>query len=163
MVFALALSALLAGCGEVKAMGEVVLFSALSGKLLFNGKPVVGATLERETKWRWGKETVKDAATTAADGAFSFPAVKRKMLLGSLLPHEPVIEQTITVSYGGKSYMLWATDKRDYESNGELNYVARGKTGLQTAADPRKQMSVTCKLESEPRHNGNIFGLCDFD
>jgi hypothetical protein len=160
---ALVFSIFLAGCGEVNAMGEVVLFSALSGKLSDKGKPVAGATLERETKWRWGKETIKDTATTTADGAFSFPAVKRKMLLGSLLPHEPVIEQTISVSYGGKSYMLWATDKRDYENNGELSYVARGQTGLRTAADPKKPMSVTCRLEGEPHQNGNVFGLCDFE
>jgi hypothetical protein len=160
---ALLLSVFLASCGEVEAMGEVVLFSALNGKLLDKGKPVAGATLERETKWRWGKETIKDATTTATDGAFSFPAVKRKMLLGSLLPHEAVIEQTISVSYGGKSYMLWATDKRDYENNGELSYVERGKTGIKTAADPKKPMSVTCRLDGEPHHNGNVFGLCDFN
>jgi hypothetical protein len=161
LAFALALSAFLAGCGEVKAMGEVVLFSELSGKVLDKGKPVGDLTLNREVQWVWGKETITDNVKTSKDGSFFFPAIKRKMFLGSFLPHQPVIDQKISVAYGGKSLLLWSVTKHNYDNNSEL-FFTNPTTGANSFyRDPAKPMSVTCSLESSPSHRGKIYGLCE--
>ncbi len=160
LVVPLALSTV--GCNEVNAMSEVVIFSAVHGVVTSQGKPVAGATLERETRWTWGKETVNDMATTGADGAFSFPAIKRKMLAGALLPHEPNVFQKITIQHGGKSYQAWSLNKRNYDNNGELMYFDDNK-GMVPYRDLAKPISIQCGLESPEHRSGKVFGICDFD
>ena len=143
-------------------MGEVVIFSAVRGVVTLQGKPVAGATLERETRWTWGKETVNDVTTTAADGAFSFPAIKRKMLVGSLLPHEPNVFQKIVIQHGGKSYQAWSLNKRNYDDNGELLYFDDNR-GMVPLRDISKPISLQCRLEAQEHRSGKVFGICDFD
>jgi hypothetical protein len=163
LALALALSAFLAGCGEVKAMGEVVLFSAVSGKVVDQGKPLAGIKLERETKWTWGKETINDHVVSGADGSFSFPAIKRKMLLGSILPHEAIIRQEIKASLNGSVREVWLANKRNYENNGELSYVDDNLRKMTNYRDPSKPIRVTCDLSGQPTRRGGIYGLCEFD
>ncbi|MEO7256101.1 MAG: DUF6795 domain-containing protein [Casimicrobium sp.] len=160
LVVPLALSTV--GCNEVNAMSEVVIFSAVRGVVTSQGKPVVGATLERETRWTWGKETVNDTATSGSDGAFNFPAIKRKMLAGALLPHEPNVFQKIVIQHGGKSYLAWSLNKRNYDDNGELLYFDDNK-GMVPYRDIAKPISIQCRLESPEHRNGKVFGICDFD
>jgi hypothetical protein len=157
-----AMSMFLSNCTEVNAIGEVVLFSALSGKVFDKGKPVAGVTLERETKWTWGKETIKDIAVTGNDGSFAFPSIKRRMLIGSLLPHETVILQDINLSLSGTVHGIWLTNKRNYESNGELHYFDDSK-GMTSYRNPSKPMQVRCSLDTQPERRGTIFGLCEFE
>ena len=47
-------------------MASMVIFSAVSGKVLQAGQPVAGAVVEREFRWAWKEENGKDAATTDA-------------------------------------------------------------------------------------------------
>ncbi|MCZ2134128.1 MAG: carboxypeptidase-like regulatory domain-containing protein [Burkholderiales bacterium] len=150
------------GCGEVNAMGEVVIFSAVRGVVTSQGKPVAGAKLQREAKWAWGKETLTDATTTAPDGSFSFPALTRRMLLGSFLPHEPSVQQKITVEANGKSHLAWSLLKQNYETNGELMYFD-DQRGLVPLRDRSQPMRITCKLENTEHRSGKVFGICDFD
>jgi hypothetical protein len=161
---AAALGLLLAatGCNEGKAMGEVILFSAVRGVVTLQGQPVPGATLEREVKWSWGKEDVRDTTTTGADGSFSFPAVKRRMLLGRLLPHEPTVLQRIVVRHGGKEYQAWSLDKRNYDENGELLYFD-DERGMVPYRDLSKPITLRCALEAKEHRSGKVFGICDID
>lgn len=101
--FGVVLAMAFVGCGEVSAMRKVILFSPLSGVVLSQGKPVAGATIKRHAHWRWGNKTYDDTATTDAQGRFSFAVLNGTMLLGSVLPHEPYIEQSITIEQGGQS------------------------------------------------------------
>lgn len=157
------------GCSEVSAMGKVVLFSPVSGVVLSQGKPVAGAVLKRQAQWRWGNKTYDDTVTTDAQGRFSFAELNGTMLLGSVLPHEPYVEQSITIEHDGKSYIAWRTVKRGYSRNDELSYLDRtnidnpaGGGGMKTLADPSKPIVVTCSLEAPREKMGDISGICRF-
>jgi hypothetical protein len=128
------------------AMAKFVIFSAVSGKVLHNGKPVSGAVLERTFVWQ--EEQATDSVTTAGDGTFSFPKIERGSFLSSLLPSEPLSEQTIMIRHQGKAYKAWYFVKRNYRDNGELE---------------GRPLRMTCRLEAEPKLQGKVFGLCEFD
>ena len=127
-------------------MGKMVLFSAVRGKVLLAGKPIQGAVVERDFRWAWKDENGRDNATTDASGDFSLPAVVRSSFLGSLLPHEPMVRQTILITYGGKTYKAWMFDKGNYADNGELQ---------------GRPIVMTCRLETEPQRRGEVYGICE--
>ena len=129
-------------------MAKMVLFSAVQGRVLDNGKAVAGAQIERAWRWSWKSEDGADRTSTAADGSFALPAVVRSSFFGSLLPHQPQIDQTITIKHGGKAYKAWSHFKGDYDHNGELD---------------GRPLRLTCRLESEPALRLRVFGICEFD
>ena len=130
-------------------MAKMVIFSAVTGKVLQDGKPVSGASIEREFRWAWKDETGTDKATSGIGGEFSFPAVERSSFLGSLLPHEPVVRQSITIRHAGKSYEAWLYNKHNYDDKGELE---------------GKPLRLVCRLENAPqRHAGGYYGICDIE
>ena len=146
----------LAGMGEVWAMGRMCMFSAVDGVVTEHGRPVAGATLERQFKWAWKGETGVDRAQTDAEGRFHFAPVWRSSFLGGLLPHEPSVEQEIRISAGGKSYIAWQFVRASYAENNELF---------------GKPIALKCDLASEPRkqvleHNfvrHGIYGICEIE
>ena len=71
-------------------MAKMVIFSAVNGRVLLDGKPVAGAVIERRFKWGWKDEAGTDSTTIDAAGAFALPAIERSSLLDSFLPHEVV-------------------------------------------------------------------------
>lgn len=127
-------------------MSKLCLFSEVQGTVLSAGQPVAGARVTRETKWRWNDKLFNEDATTGTDGAFRFPELARGSLTASFLPHEPYITQTILIHHGGRVYEAWLNSKRNYERNGEL----KGRS-----------IRLMCRLESEPRESGTVFGICD--
>ena len=129
-------------------MANMVLFSAIQGRVLDNGKAVAGAQIERSWNWGWKSEDGADRTSTAADGSFALPAVVRSSLLGSLLPHQPMIRQIITIQHGGKTYKAWAHHKFNYEHNSE---------------NEGRALRITCRLETEPARRSEVFGICEFD
>ncbi len=129
-------------------MAKLVLFSAIQGRVLDNGKAVAGAQIERSWRWGWKNEDGADHTSTAADGSFALPAVVRSSLLGSLLPHESLVDQIITIQYSGKAYKAWAHFKRNYDDNGEHK---------------GRPLRIICRLESEPARRSDVFGICEFD
>jgi len=141
----MSVAALLAAA-EGMAMGKMVLFSAVRGKVVQDGRPVQGAVVEREFKWAWKDETGRDNATTDANGEFSFSPVVRSSFFGSLLPHEPMVRQTILIRHGGQTYKAWMFDKGNYTDNGELK---------------GRPIVMTCRLETQPQRRGEVFGICD--
>ena len=127
------------------AMAKMVMFSAVSGKVLQDGKPVAGAVVEREFRWSWKSETGSDSTQTDASGAFRLPVIERSSLMGSVMPHEPLVRQTILIKHGGKTHKAWMFDKGNYKLDGELG----------------KPIVMTCRLEKEPTHTGDVFGICE--
>jgi len=126
-------------------MGKMVLFSEVQGNVTLAGKPVAGAVLEREFRWAWKQETGTDTTQTDAAGKFRFQAIERSSFMGSLLPHEPNVRQTILIKHGGKVFKAWVFDKGNYLANGEIG----------------KAIVMTCRLENEPAHQGDVFGICE--
>ncbi len=128
-------------------MAKMVIFSAVQGKVTQAGKPVAGALVEREFRWAWKQETAVDSTQTNAAGQFSLPTIERGTLMGSLLPHEPNIRQTILIKHAGKTHKAWMFDKGNYKPLGEIG----------------KPIVMTCRLEAEPTHRGEVFGICELE
>lgn len=126
-------------------MAKMVLFSAVSGTVLSGGQPVAGAIVEREYRWAWKPETGTDRTETNARGEFSLPAIARSSQMGSLLPHEPNVRQTILIKHNGQTYKAWMFDKGNYKSEGEIG----------------RPIIMICRIDSEPSHRGDVFGICD--
>ncbi len=128
------------------AMADLTIFSAVQGQVTSGGQPVAGATVERSWRWMWKKEDGADSAMTAADGSFAFPAIARRSLFGSLVPHEPFVEQTMLIRFQGQTFKAWMLDKRNYEANGELD---------------GKPIRLICRLEAPFQRHGRVSGICE--
>jgi hypothetical protein len=125
-------------------MFRLCVFSAVRGVVLDHGRPVAGAKVMRS--FGPPAKPVTDEAVTNEKGEFQLPAVFRTSVIAALLPHQPHIDQTIMITYGGKEFLGWAAAKWDYEENSE--------TGGRPA-------DVVCRLDSEPSKRGEIFGICE--
>jgi len=133
-------------------MFKVCLFSPVKGKVVLKGQPVVGAVIKRSYDWAWKNQKGHDETTTDQNGEFSLPAIYGTMVLGSVLPHEPVIEQTINIQYQGKTYEMWYTRKHNYSENGELVYSENGDLTY-------RKIDFLCDLGDTPqRHEEGIVG-----
>lgn len=142
-IFAIVL--LLMTTGEAYAMSKMYLFSEVKGVVVKKGIPVKDAIVEQEFRWAWKDETGSAQTKTDENGKFSFPAVVRSSFFGSLLPHEPMITQTILIRHEGNVYKAWMFDKGNYKENGELN---------------GKVISLYCELEEPLSHKGEVYGIC---
>ena len=129
-------------------MAKMVMWSEMKGRVLMNGKPASGAVLTRNFFWQWKSEKGSDQATANAAGEFSFPTIERSSFVGGLLPHEPVVEQTMTIQFEGKSYKAWGLFKHSYELNAE---------------NKGRPIDVTCRLEAERAMHGEVNGICEFN
>ena len=127
-------------------MGNLCLFSAVTGIVLEHDQPVAGATIERTYEWRWKNESGRDEVRTDAQGGFSLPAITRGSLFGALLPHEPFVRQTILIHHAGRTYKGWMLNKGEYAENGELG---------------GRPISLVCRLEAAPEHHGEVYGICE--
>lgn len=145
-IAALACALMLTTVDEANAMGKMCLFSAVRGVVLDHGKPVVGARIERSYKWAWNDQTGGDETVTDGKGAFGFPAIWGHSLLGSLLPHEPVVDETILIHHAGQAYKAWMFTRGNYTENGELN---------------GRPIVLVCRLEAEVTHHGQVYGMCE--
>lgn len=127
---------------------QMCLFSRVDGVVLLDGKPVPGAEVERIYHWGWKDVTRSDSVRTDAEGHFSFPPVLESSLLGSILPHEPLVSQRILIRYDGREHKGWMYTKHNYRENGELG---------------GRPIRLRCSLESEPSQHGEVFGICTFE
>jgi hypothetical protein len=130
----------------VNAMGKLCAFSAVKGVVLSEGKPVAGARVVREYVWS-DSETVREEVTTNGQGEFQFPAAFRTSLLRSFLPHQPFTRQIMHIIYQDREYLAWSLAK--------MNYDELGETG-------GREIDIVCRLEHEPTHSGEVFGICEF-
>ena len=131
--------------GEV---GKVCLFSAMSGTITLDGKPVANARLVR-TGDRDG--AIVDETHTDKNGYFEFPAMFERTIT-KFLPQEFVAAQKVVVIHDTKNYIIWSSIKR----NSAENVEAKGKP-----------LVVTCELNSEERSiivdRVPIHSLCVWD
>lgn len=127
-------------------MGKLYLFSEVHGRVIQKGASIEGAVIEREYVWGWKNKTYRDQTVTNPQGDFSFPEMAEVSFWASLLPHEPIIKQTILIRHKEKTYKAWLFDKENYKSNSELN----GRT-----------ISLLCDLDAQATHKGSVYGICE--
>ena len=129
-------------------VGRVCLFSAISGTITLNGKPIVNARVIR-TGDRDGPKV--DEAVTDANGHFTFPAMYERTIT-KFLPQEFVASQKIIVNYQNRKYEIWNSIKRNSDENTE----SRGKS-----------LIVFCELNGEEKtiviDRVPIHSLCVWD
>jgi len=136
-------------------MFKVCLFSPVKGKVVLKGQPVVGAVIERSYDWAWKNQKGRDETTTDQNGEFTFPAIYGTMVLGSVLPHDPVIDQTILINHVGKSYQAWRSAKRNYDEYGELSISKSLGKGPGLNGKP---INLDCNLDAEVTNHGGVGG-----
>jgi len=131
--------------GVSNAMANMYLFSEVKGVVVKGGAPVHDAVVEQEYRWAWKDEVGTDSVKTDSEGKFNFPAVVKSSFFGSLLPHEPMVRQTILIKHDGNVYKAWMFDKGNYQENGELK---------------GKPISLYCDLDDPLSHKGDVYGIC---
>jgi hypothetical protein len=109
---------------------DVHLCSAVSGKILDNGKPVVDVKVERELMYIDEKKRV-DSTLTDNNGCFTLPAVNVRSKAPGWAFCEQFTKQFIWVNLQNRHYVLWhgklasvepiaAYDKKLAQLNAEL-------------------------------------------
>jgi hypothetical protein len=148
VLFSLFYTAVGAVAMDVRDMGKVCLFSAISGTITLDGKPAANARLVR-TGDRDGARV--DEAVTDEHGYFEFPAMMERTLT-KFLPQEFTASQKIIVHYNDEKYEIWSAVKRKKEENVE----SRGKS-----------LVVRCELHAEQQlvivNDSPIHSLCTWD
>lgn len=84
-------------------------FSGFEGKLLFKGRPAVGARIVRKVEMDDSGRVIMDDTTSSGLGLFSFTAIHDVLEqhgMGKLIMH-----QDMFVYYRGKKYHIWQTSK----------------------------------------------------
>lgn len=123
------------------------LFTEVDGVVLLDGRPVPGVEVEQDYHWHWGEQERSARVTTDAQGRFRFPEVTGRSWTAGLLPHEPVINQRITLRYQGRQYKGWLHSKHNYDRFGEV---------------PGRPLALICDLSHPPLPHPEIgsFGIC---
>lgn len=133
---------------SLSTVGQVCLFSKMTGVITLNGEPVAGATLVRTVNLS-GDQV--DETITDENGNFELPAVFKRTLKKHL-PQEFASNQDIVVHHDGEEYRIWSAVKRTPDENSE----SRGKP-----------LIVSCELTSKESmimvNKSPIFSLCTWD
>lgn len=114
---------------------DVVLFSRVEGRILFEGKPASGAKIIR----RYTIDTpsfVEDSCTVGEDGAFQLPVIIKKNVRTTPLV-QFVVHQELYVDFNAKRFEIWLHGKMDKSENSEY-----GGTFMQ----------IECELTKEPQN-----------
>ena len=103
---------------------DLILFSAVKGRVLDHGKPAAGLRIERVTFWNMEKEARREYATTDPLGGFYFPEIRTQGEFGYLakLFHVPTVMQRINLVGGKELVGIYANTRSDYEPNSETGY-----------------------------------------
>ncbi|WNO09772.1 carboxypeptidase-like regulatory domain-containing protein [Teredinibacter sp. KSP-S5-2] len=132
--------------------GILCLFSAISGQITLNGKPVEQAKVTRLSRKAYAQKELTDETQTDDNGYFTLPALFDKSHVGKVLPMEFSVPQVMYVHYQGTEYKIWSGVKRNPAENAE----SRGKP-----------LVVQCELTDETRlievNGGPIFSMCTWD
>lgn len=136
---------------------QIVLFSALDGRVIKDGRPVAGATLIRE--WEFGAAEVKsqDSTTTDELGRFHFDAVLYGYRKPRFFVQEPLIAQVIRVSTGALETQVWFASKHNFLAGREDDTVPI------TGTAPEIPLRITIDLDAPERRRGQVYGHTLFD
>jgi hypothetical protein len=113
---------------------NVTISSPFEGHITLNGKPAVGAKVERTLIW---KDDIgeTDSTTTDASGYFKLPAVNDTVKISPISTF--VISQDISVTYENNTYAIWITGKSSTEMYSEFG---------------GQPMNFRCELSDDEKH-----------
>lgn len=100
---------------------KIVYCSPIEGQIYWQGKPLAGLKVTRLLRsGGFENDEYQDHVQTDAQGQFQFETVaERRFLRPDLLSANPVVSQTIKVSYEGGDYLIWYFRKPDFDAGTE--------------------------------------------
>ncbi len=110
---------------DKKNSSKISLFSPVKGQLTLRGKPLAGITVTRTFNFNWRNATCTETVSTDENGYFAFDERKGPLILGTFLPHETAVPQSISADYQGLRYPLWLNYKRNYDLMGEFSSLKK--------------------------------------
>jgi len=136
---------------EAFVFKKIVYCSPIEGFIHWKGKPLANVVATRELQsggFEGGKYS--DTAITGSDGRFQFGVVEeRRLFRPDLLSANPVVSQSIKVSYEGTNYLIWYFRKPNYELGSESQGgMLRLDCDLSVSEAGGESQIVRCK------HNG---------
>jgi hypothetical protein len=136
---------------------QIVLFSALEGRVIQGGKPLANAVLIRE--WDFAEDSVvgKDEVKTDARGYFRFPAVLHSYKPPIFLAQEMYVAQLIRVKATNKEWRVWSGSKRDHTAGSERSQ------DIIEPITPEEALKITIDLDAPRALRGGVVGHTFFD
>ncbi len=136
---------------EAFVFRKIVYCSPIEGSIYWQGKPLANLKVTRLLR-SGGFENgeYQDEVQTDSQGRFQFQTVaERRFLRPDLLSANPVVSQSLRVSYQGTDYLIWYFRKPDYELGSESrDGVLRIDCDLSISEAGGESQIVRCK------HNG---------
>ena len=99
---------------------KVNVFTAMSGVVTFDGKPVKGIKAVLNVRVVFNNKNFTVSTETDDSGRFYFDAITTNSI-NTILPSAKMINQKVFFYYQGEEYLGWDMVKNNYEYNGELN------------------------------------------
>ncbi|HEX4855366.1 MAG TPA: DUF6795 domain-containing protein, partial [Limnobacter sp.] len=143
----LAVVPLFHGCAMAKE--TVLLWPAIEGQILNQGRPVPGLELTQTLYWNYepdGTPPRVAVARTDGHGRFSFPRVTgevRPHLLFRLF-HQPSVANTLGASFGGKEIRIYTSGSGTYTYRNGFN----------------SKDQLICDLSTLEEFEGRLLGKC---
>ena len=102
----------------------LLLFSAVKGRVLDHGQPVVGAQIERETSWNMEDEPRREYTSTDSEGRFTFPEMRGSARFGLMHRyfHIPVVLESLFLAGDPKPTMLYTYGRSTYQALEETGF-----------------------------------------
>jgi hypothetical protein len=130
---------------------DLILFSAVKGRVLDHGKPAVGLKIGRETFWNMEKFPRQEFTTTDKEGYFAFPELRATADFGFLakLFHVPTVTHRLDLFHNGEVINMYSGGRSSYEPSVETGYpIIELQCDLSTKYMFRGSMpSVDCELK----------------
>jgi hypothetical protein len=125
---------------------DLILFSAVKGRVLDHGKPAAGLKIERSTFWNMDKFPRQEFTTTDNEGYFYFPETRGTADFGFLakLFHVPTVSQRLYLQQSGKEVLLYANSRGNYESSTETGY---------------EDIQLSCDLKDEKSASDDFYNI----
>lgn len=125
---------------------DLILFSAVKGRVLDHGKPAVGLKIERSTFWNMEKFPRQEFTTTDEEGYFNFPEARGTADFGFLakLFHVPTVSQRLYLQSAEKEVLLYASSRGNYEPNTETGF---------------EEIQLTCDLKNEKSSTDDFYKI----
>lgn len=136
---------------EAFVFRKIVYCSPIEGSIYWQGKPLANLKVTRLLRsGGFENDEYQDEVQTDSQGRFQFQTVaERRFLRPDLLSANPVVSQSLRVSYQGTDYLIWYFRKPDYELGSESrDGVLRIDCDLSISEAGGESQIVRCK------HNG---------
>jgi hypothetical protein len=128
---------------------DMTLCSPLKGQLLNKDVPMAGREIVRTYRGGFHDSKGEQKVVTDKLGRFVFPEIVEKSFWAGIIPHEPVITQSISLKHSTEEERILQFVKRSYELNSEYG-VKYGGRPIEIILDTSLEMRTVDFFENPP-------------